>query len=145
MASTGISCFAYPRLVAALGLPPRLPRVYDTFQMLALPDADVLDALDCDCVSLGIDGITNAYPQPERWRPYDFAGRLPALVENPERFTLQPDGTIHQDGAGTMVPGAFVFDWPHGGEPIDLDAEPSRRDLTALRSELAEAGTRTRT
>jgi hypothetical protein len=43
MRSTGISCFAYPRLVEALGLPPRRTRVYDTWQMLALPDLDVLD------------------------------------------------------------------------------------------------------
>jgi len=41
MRSTGISCFAYPKLVAALGLPPRWPRVYDTGQMLALPNLDV--------------------------------------------------------------------------------------------------------
>ena len=50
MLSTGISAFAYPKLVAALGLPPRLPRVHDTGQMLALPDLDVLDALGCDVV-----------------------------------------------------------------------------------------------
>ena len=35
MLSTSISTFAYPRLVKALGLPPRLPRVVDTGQMLA--------------------------------------------------------------------------------------------------------------
>ncbi len=52
MRSTSISAFAYPKLVAALGLPPRLPRVEDTGQMLALPDLDVLDALGCDVVSI---------------------------------------------------------------------------------------------
>ena len=40
MGSTGISAFSYPKLVDALGLPPRLPKVYDTGQMLALPDLD---------------------------------------------------------------------------------------------------------
>ena len=38
-----VSCFAYPGLVRALGLPPRRPRVYDTGQMLALPDTGVHD------------------------------------------------------------------------------------------------------
>jgi len=45
MLSTGISAFAYPKLIEALGLPPRLPRLYDTGQRLAMPDLDVLDAL----------------------------------------------------------------------------------------------------
>ena len=52
MRSTGISAFAYPKLVEALGLPPRRPRVEDTGQMLAMPDLDVLDALGCDVVTI---------------------------------------------------------------------------------------------
>lgn len=52
MASSGISGFAYTNLVKSLGLPPRLPRMHDTYQMLALPDMDVLDALGCDVVSV---------------------------------------------------------------------------------------------
>jgi uroporphyrinogen decarboxylase len=52
MLSTSISAFAYPKLVEALGLPYRRPKVYDTNQMLAMPDMDVLDALGCDIVAL---------------------------------------------------------------------------------------------
>ena len=48
MASTSVSCFAYPGLRDGLGLSAKLPRVYDTGQMLALPEVDVLDSLDCD-------------------------------------------------------------------------------------------------
>ncbi|MDX9973906.1 MAG: hypothetical protein RBU21_13060, partial [FCB group bacterium] len=59
MPSTCISCFAYPRLVVELGLPPRPPRVYDTGQMLALPDLNVLDALNCDVVTTDLE-ISNA-------------------------------------------------------------------------------------
>ena len=81
MRSTGISAFAYPRLVAALGLPSRLPRVYDPYQMLALPEVDVLDALGCDVITV-CEGVTNAFPEPDKWHPYDFNGRLPALVRN---------------------------------------------------------------
>ena len=69
MRSTGISAFSYPKLVAALGLPPRLPKVYDTGQMLALPDLDVLDALGCDVVTIQDGLITNAFDQPENGIP----------------------------------------------------------------------------
>jgi uroporphyrinogen decarboxylase len=136
MASTGISCFAYPRLVEALGLPPRLPRVFDTGQMLALPDADVLDALDCDCVFLNASGLTNAFPQPERWKHCDFGGRLPALVEDPAKFRAMSDGSVVQDGNRTMVAGSFVFDAPHGGQPVNLDEDPPLQNLDAIREGL---------
>ena len=91
MPSTGISCFAYPKLVAALGLPPRRPKVYDTGQMLALPDRDVLEALDCDVVTVMGSWCTNAFDEPERWHPYDYNGRLPALVQQPASFETRPD------------------------------------------------------
>ena len=87
MRSTSISAFAYPKLVAALGLPPRLPKVEDTGQMLALPDLDVLDALGCDVVSI-LDGATNAFEQPESMetirlqRPPSGFGAQPGRVHN---------------------------------------------------------------
>ncbi len=137
MRSTGISAFAYPRLVAALGLPPRLPRVEDTGQMLALPDLDVLDALGVDVVTIA-DGVTNAFAEPEKWRPYDFNGRLPALVRNPAAFRTDPDGTIVQ-GNTRMPPSSFVFDEPHGGQPVDLQGDLPRPDLRQVRRELQAA------
>lgn len=135
MRSTGISAFAYPRLVAALGLPPRLPRVEDTGQMLALPDLDVLDALGIDVVTIA-DGATNAFEQAEVWHPYDFNGRLPALVRNPAAFVAEPDGAIVQNGRSRMVPGSYVFDEPHGGQPLNLDAELPKPDLAQVKREL---------
>ncbi len=93
MLSTGISAFAYPKLVKALGLPDRLPKVHDSFQMLALPELDVLDALDCDVVTIN-GNVTNAFEQPELWKPYDYAGRLPALVLYPESFVEKDDGSV---------------------------------------------------
>lgn len=41
MRSTGISAFAYPKLVAALGLPARPPKIEDTSQMRAQPDGAI--------------------------------------------------------------------------------------------------------
>ncbi len=140
MLSTGISCFAYPDLVKTLGLSPRLPRIVDTGQMLALPDLDVLDALDCDVVYT--DGkITNAFDQPELWKPYDFNGRLSALVCHPEHFSVGSDGCIiQQNGAycSKMVSGSTVFDEVHGGQPVNLDEEIELEDLDVLKRELEQ-------
>ncbi len=134
MRSTGISAFAYPKLIAALGLPPRLPRVEDTGQMLALPELDVLDALGCDVVTI-CDGVTNAFDQPELWRPYDFNGRLPGLVRNPAAFRTEEDGTIVQRNS-RMPPSSYVFDELHGGQPLDLSAELPRPDLRQVKADL---------
>ncbi len=135
MPSTGISCFAYPSLVQALGLPPRRPRVYDTGQMLALPDTDVLDALQCDVVTLQTN-LTNAFPQPALWHPYDFGGRLDAEVLDPAMFELQPDGAIVQPHTGAkMPPNAYVFDTEHAGQPLMLTGDLPKPDLDAVREQ----------
>lgn len=138
MRSTGISAFAYPKLVAALGLPPRRPRVHDTGQMLALPDLDVLDALGCDVVTID-GGVTNAFAEPAKWHDYDFGGRLPAQVQNPSAFETEPDGTVVQWGNTRMPPTSFVFNADHSGQPLLdpdqplplLDLEQLKRDIKA--------------
>jgi uroporphyrinogen decarboxylase len=135
MRSTSISAFAYPRLVRELGLPPRLPRVEDTGQMLALPDLDVLDALGIDVVTI-LGGVTNAFDQPAAWHDYDFNGRLPARVLNPGAFQTLPDGTILQ-GSTRMPPSSFVFDDLHGGQPLDLSADLPKPDLDEVRKAIA--------
>ena len=61
---------------------------------LALVDTDVLDALDCDCIAVHWDTCTNAFTEPARWHPYDFGGRLPALVMAPEKYETRPDGSV---------------------------------------------------
>ncbi|MFA4945332.1 MAG: uroporphyrinogen decarboxylase family protein [Lentisphaeria bacterium] len=141
MRSTGISAFAYPKLVQALGLPPRRPKLYDTSQMLAMPELDVLDALGCDVVTVDMAPSTNALDEPAAWRPYDFNGRLPALMHRPEDFRVESDGTILQ-GEGPwlsrMPADAFVFDTEHAGEPLNLEGEIARPDLGKLKAELAK-------
>jgi uroporphyrinogen decarboxylase len=132
MRSTSISAFAYPKLVETLGLPPRLMRVEDTGQMLALPDLDVLDALGIDVVTI-LDGATNAFDQPELWHPYHFNGRLTAQVRWPENFHSEPDGSILQRGHSRMLPDAYVFDDEHGGQPLDLSADLPKLDLKEVR------------
>ena len=138
MRSTGISCFAYPRLVEALGLPPRRPRIYDTGQMLALPDLDVLDALGCDCVT--VDGmLTNAFEQPELWHDYDFNGRLKAKVLDPQSYRVAPDGTIFMGEYHRMGPDSTVFNSEHAGCGIDLSTDIPPPDVEAYRRGCEEA------
>lgn len=138
MLSTGISAFAYPKLVAALGLSPRAPRVYDTGQMLALPELDVLDALGCDVVTIWCD-MTNAFEQPDLWHDYDFNHRLPARVRDPAAFAAQPDGSILQGGS-RMVPSSYVFDVEHGGQPLVLEGDLPKPDLIQMKKDLKAWG-----
>lgn len=141
MASSGISAFAYPRLVEALGLPPRTPCVHDQSQMLALPDVDVLDALDCDVATV-FWGVTNAMPEPRKWREFDFGGRLPARVRNPRDFVVLPDGTIEQPKwKARMVPAAHFFDTEHAGQELDFmnQEELPLKDLPQLKKDLKKA------
>ena len=51
--SSGISAIAYPKLRAALGLPPKPIRVYDIIQQLAIVDEDVLERFGVDTIELG--------------------------------------------------------------------------------------------
>jgi uroporphyrinogen decarboxylase len=135
MRSTGISAFVYPALVKALGLPYRRPKVYDCGQMLALPDLDVLDALGCDVIT--VEGtLTNAFDQPEKWEPYDFNGRLDALVPKGAAFTVEPDGTIVSGGVSRMVPASYVFDSEHAGMPLNLTDELPKQSLDEFRKDV---------
>ena len=135
MASTGISAFAYSALVKMLGLNPRKPRIHDSYQMLALPDMDVLDALGCDVVSV-FWGVTNAFEEPEKWQEYDFNGRLPAMVRNRNLFTDEKDGTIIQPNLkAKMPPTSTVFNEEHGGQPFELSGSLPKPDIEEVRKQ----------
>ncbi len=141
MGSTSISAFAYPKLVEALGLPPRPTRIYDTWQMIAVVDRDVLDALECDCICVNAAASANVLFDPEQWHPYDFNGRLEALVQDPSRFRTLAGGTIEQRampfvGVTHMPPNACVFSEEHGGQAIDLFGDCAKDDLEALAQQL---------
>ena len=140
MASTGISCFAYPRLVEALGLPPRPARVYDTGQMLAMPELDVLDALECDVVTIH-GHVTNAFEQEGVWKPYDFNGRLDAMVCDPDMFQTLEDGTIIQPRHHVkMPPTSHVFEAEHGGQPFPLTGDLPKPDLEQIQEDQESGG-----
>ncbi|MDA3963666.1 MAG: hypothetical protein PF961_23000 [Planctomycetota bacterium] len=139
MRSTGISCFAYPQLRTALNLPARRPLIHDTSQMLALPEEDVLDALDCDVLCVEGNGLCAPFAHEFAWHDYDFNGRLPAQVLNPAAFRVDEAGCIHQgsgEHASRMPSASHVFETAHGGQPLDFNAEIEPWDLDALRANL---------
>ena len=136
MASTGISAFAYPRLVEKLGLAYRRPKVHDVGQMLAMPDMDVLDALGCDVVTV-FHGVTNAFEQDEKWQDYGFGGRLKAKVRDASIFEVESDGTIEcKTQKSKMPPASTVFDTEHGGQSVCLSGDIPKPDLDQLREQL---------
>lgn len=51
--SSGISAVVYPKLREYLGLEPRIVRVYDPVQQLAIVDDDVLERFQVDTIELG--------------------------------------------------------------------------------------------
>ncbi len=137
MASTGISAFAYPKLVKELGLPFRKPKVYDIFQMLSLVDMDVLDALGCDVVSV-VNGVTNAFEEPDKWEDFDFNGRLDAKVRDRTIFEIMEDDSIYCSSLEARMPiSSTVFDVEHGGHALVLSNDFPKLDIADYERRLA--------
>lgn len=136
MRSSSISCFNYRALRKQLRLEDRLPMVYDDGQMLAIPEPDVLDALDCDIAFIQ-ENSTNAYDVRDKFKPYNFNDRLEALVLNPEKYTVLDNGTI-MNNDHLMPPSAVVFNLPHAGQKFDV-YNLYKKPLTQLKEELKRA------
>ena len=135
MLSSSLSGFTYPKLVAALGLPPRLPKMYDTGQMLAMPDLDVLDALGVDIVTICGRATNTLRSRRSGSRMTSTAGcRLSCATLRPS--PPRTNGTIVQ-GNTRMPPSSVVFDALHGGQPLNLNDDLPKVDLAALKEGLA--------
>lgn len=124
--SSGIAAMAYPKLRAALGLPPRPVRVYDPIQQLAVVDEDVLDRFGVDTIEMG-----RGFALEDRdWRDWTLPDgapcQLPAWVK-PER-----DGQrwVLRSASGRIIAvmpdGAWYFEQTHWPflENEDLDRIP---------------------
>src|SRR5512137_299141 len=69
---SGISVWAYVRLRERLGLRrDRLPRVFDTFQMLAEIEQDVADRFGADCVPLNRPAVAFGIRNDD-WKEFVF-------------------------------------------------------------------------
>src|SRR5262245_19199327 len=87
---TGISVWAYERLRGQLHLNgDRVPRVFDTFQMLAEIERDVAERFGADCVCLNRPAVAFGIRN-EGWKPYALPDGL--RIEVPGGFTPEPDG-----------------------------------------------------
>jgi uroporphyrinogen decarboxylase len=121
--SSGISAIAYPKLRAALGLPPRPIYVYDPVQQLAIVDDDVLDHFQIDTIELG-----RAFCREDRWwADWTLPDGTPCKM--PSWAVPQPSGAewIYRAPVGhimaRMPEGALYFDqvyWPFLDGPEDL-------------------------
>jgi len=124
--STGISAFAYARLIEHLGLPARPIRIIDPVQFLAHVDDDVLARFACD-----VRILRAPWPATHPWTPRD--GRtfqVPATM-HPK---LQSDGswTVERGSQRMRMPaGGFFFD---GGWP-GFDDRPWPEQAVALKAE----------
>lgn len=134
MRSTSISCFNYGELRKQLHLEDRLPIVYDDMQMLAIPEIDVLDALDCDVAFIEKLDATNAYDVRKTFEKYNYNNRLEALVKDPSIYSVDNNKTIYHDGM-SMPKSAVVFNLPHAGQRFDI-SEIYLKPLDELKTEL---------
>jgi uroporphyrinogen decarboxylase len=125
--SSGIAAMAYPRLRAALGLPPRTIRVYDLIQQLAIIDEDVLDRFGVDTIEMGRGFALRK----DDWRDWSLPDGTPCQVpawclpeRAPGRWMIRSKtGRV----LGEMPDGALYFDqvsWPFS-EQDDLDKIPA--------------------
>ena len=91
--NTGIVYTAYKELRDYLGLPSRIPRVYDLMQMLAEVDQDVRELFQVDCI--GIErlnlryGLSNA-----RWKTFTMPNGEQIEVSTDFSPEIEPDGAL---------------------------------------------------
>lgn len=118
--SSGIMAIAYVRLRDYLGLPRRLPRVYDIPQQLAVLDDDVLERFHVDAIEMG-----RGFARDESdWHSWTLSNGAECLIPkwvNPVR--QDANWIIHGDD-GTPIAiqkkGVLYFEqinWPFAKEP----------------------------
>jgi len=131
--SSGISAIIYPKLRKALGLEPRIPKVYDLIQQLAVVEEDVLDRFGVDTVELG-RGFALDDASWEEWTLPDGTDCLVPSWSVPER---EGEGWVLRSGSGRVIArmpeGALYFEqchWPF------LDGQ---EDLSSLEEAFSES------
>jgi hypothetical protein len=126
-AVTGIHASCVAALRDYYSLEKRPVRVHEPFQMLALLDEDLQDAMGVDVTGIFARNTMFGFPA-ERWKPWLFNG-LEVLV--PGDFNIQiddrgdnliyPEGDTSVPPSGRMPKGGYFFDCIVRQEPIDED------------------------
>lgn len=126
--SSGIMAIAYRKLRQHLGLPDRLPRVYDMIQQLAIIDEDVLQRFGIDAMELG-----RGFCQPDKfWKPWRLPDGsdclIPAWIDVRQRGKDWVLFSASGREIGIQKAGALYFEqtyYPYAdGVPADLSGLP---------------------
>jgi uroporphyrinogen decarboxylase len=133
--SSGIAALVYPKLRAALGLPPRPVRIYDPLQQLAIIDDDVLDRFQVDTIELGRGFALDDSSWADWTLPDGSPCQMPAWAL-PERQEKEKQWIL-RSGSGRilarMPDGAIYFEqcyWPYlDGDDLDRLPEALRENM----------------
>lgn len=126
-ATTGVHASCVAALRDYYGLERRPVRVHEPFQMLALLDDDLKDAMGIDIT--GVFSRKTAFGFPvEQWKPWTFNG-LEVLVPGNFNTTLDangdtlmyPEGDTTVSASGRMPKGGYFFDCIIRQQPFDED------------------------
>ena len=128
-AVTGMHASCVAALRRHYGLENRPVRIHEPFQMLALIEDDLLDALGIDVVGVFPRDTMFGFPL-ERWKPWQFNG-LDVLVPGDFNTTVDAQGdTLIYPGGDTSVPASGRM--PRGGHFFDAIVRQQPFDEEAL-------------
>ena len=124
-AVTGVHASCVAELRDYYGLEKRPVRVHEPFQMLALLDDDLKDAMGLDVAGVFSRNTMFGFPA-ERWKPWLFNG-LEVLVPGDFNITVDargdtliyPEGDTTVPASGRMPKGGYFFDCMIRQEPLD--------------------------
>jgi hypothetical protein len=126
-AVTGVHASCVAALRDYYGLEKRPVRVHEPFQMLALLDDDLKDAMGLDVT--GVFARTSMFGFPvERWKPWRFnglevlvPGDFNATVDERGDTLMYPEGDTTVPASGRMTKGGYFFDCIIRQESLDED------------------------
>ena len=124
-AVTGVHASCVAALREYYGLEKRPVRVHEPFQMLALLDDDLKDAMGVDVTGIFARNTMFGFPV-ERWKTWNFNG-LEVLVPGDFNITVDergdtliyPEGDMTVPPSGRMPKGGYFFDCIIRQEPLD--------------------------
>ncbi len=112
--SSSIMAIAYNKLRNYLGLPKKLPRVYDIPQQLAIIDEDVLERFNVDVIDMGTKGFCQ---DDSYWKPWVLPDGTDCLIPKWVNAIKEGDDTLvcHQDETplGIQKKGMIYFEQIH--------------------------------
>jgi hypothetical protein len=127
---SGISVFAIPALREALGLPQRIPKAYELYQMLGEVEDDIVDAMGIDVLPVEPEAIFFDINRRDykRWNhPNGFEMLVPGAFAVEEdragNLLLHSGGDPTRPVEGRMPSGGLYFDMV-ASQSLSLDYTP---------------------